>query len=174
MKAVLFLSMLFMSFSVVSLKGQDVNWMTFEEAINAQQLKPKKIFIDMYTDWCKWCKLMDKTTFEDPLIAEYINHNFYAVKFDAEFEGDIEYKGKTYELVKNSRQKPYHELAAYLARNRLSYPTMIFLNEKGEVIQPVPGYQDPKSFEVIMTFIGGDHYMEIPWGQYQANFESSY
>ena len=174
MKAFAFLISFFLSLGVFQLNAQEVEWMSFEEAIRAQEVKPKKIFIDMYTDWCKWCKLMDRTTFEDPLIAEYINHNFYAVKFDAEYEGDIQYKGETYELIGNGRQKPYHELAALLARNRLSYPTMIFLNEKGDVIQPVPGYQDSKSFEVIMTFIGGDHYMDIPWGQYQSNFESSY
>ena len=53
-----------------------VKWYSLEEAVALQKKKPKKIFIDMYTDWCGWCKRMDATTFTDPAVSAYLNENF--------------------------------------------------------------------------------------------------
>ena len=61
-----------------------INWMSFEEAIKLNETKPKKIFIDVFTDWCGWCTKMDQTTFVDKDVVAYMNENFYAVKFNAE------------------------------------------------------------------------------------------
>lgn len=155
------------------LEAQKIQWMSFEEAIEAQKENPKKIFVDLYTDWCGWCKRMDQTTFSNPTIADYINSKFYPVKFNAEQKDNITFKGETYKHVSGKR-RPYHELAAHLAKNRLSYPTIVFLNEKGEIIQPITGYQDPEHFEMIMTFYGDDHYKEVPWGQYRSTFKSRF
>ena len=66
--------------------AQAIEWMTFGEAIEAQRKNPKKIIIDVYTDWCGPCKLMDKKTFQNPDVAAYISKHFYAVKFNAEGE----------------------------------------------------------------------------------------
>ena len=60
-----------------------VNWLTFEQASALAKTKPKKMLIDVYTDWCGWCKKMDATTFANPKIAAYVNQYFYAVKFNS-------------------------------------------------------------------------------------------
>lgn len=65
-------------------KTETIKWMGFNEAIEACKKEPKMIFIDVFTDWCGWCKRMDATTFKNPVIAKYMNDKFYAVKFDAE------------------------------------------------------------------------------------------
>ena len=62
---------------------EGINWMTWDEANAANKVTPKKIFIDIYTDWCGWCKKMDKSTFQDASVIEALNKDFYAVKFDA-------------------------------------------------------------------------------------------
>jgi len=50
-----------------------INWMSFEEAYELNKTQPKKIFIDMWTYWCGWCKRMDATTFTNPVVVEYMN-----------------------------------------------------------------------------------------------------
>lgn len=152
--------------------AQEVQWMSFEEAIEAQKKVKKKIFVDLYTDWCGWCKRMDKTTMTDPFIVDYLNAEFYPVKFNAEQKADITFKGKVFTLKKRKGKRDYHELAAHISRNQLSYPTFIFLNEEAEVIQPIKGYQDANTFKTIMTYIGEDHFKKTPWNQYKKSYNS--
>jgi thioredoxin-related protein len=140
--------------------------MSFQDAVKAQKTEKRKIFVDLYTSWCSWCKRMDKTTFLDDQVIQYLNETYYPVKFNAEQKEDVVFNGKTYELVYRKGKRNYHELAAHIARNQLSYPTFIFLNENAEVIQPLKGYQDPKTFKTVMTYIGEDHYKKTPWSQY--------
>ena len=65
-----------------------IKWYTFEQAIKLCEKAPKKLMVDVYTDWCGWCKKMDAETFSNAEIAKYVNEHFYAVKFNA--EGDVE------------------------------------------------------------------------------------
>ena len=74
--------------------NEKVKWYTFEEAVDLSKNNPKKLFIDVYTDWCGWCKRMDQNTFTHPVIAKYLNENFYAVKFNAESTKPIDFTGK--------------------------------------------------------------------------------
>ena len=147
-----------------------VEWLTIEEAITLAQKEPKKIFIDVYTVWCGWCKTMDKNTFQNPTIAKYLNENYYSVKFDAEYKEDIVFNGKTYKFIKNGR-RGYHELAAELVRGRLSFPTTVFLDEEQRLIQPIPGYKDPEMFEQIISYFGEDMHKKMPWEKYQREFK---
>ena len=57
---------------------------------------PKKVFIDLYTSWCGWCKRMDATTFKQRAIVEYMNQKYYAVKFDAETRDTINFNGHSF------------------------------------------------------------------------------
>jgi len=108
-----------------------VEWMTLTEALKKQKEQPKKIFIDIYTEWCGWCKVMSKNTFSNKQIAAYINQYFYPVRFDAETTDTIEYLGKKY-VNKGVGRKPTHELAYVLTNNRPSYPTITYLDAKGK------------------------------------------
>ena len=67
--------------------AEKVQWMSFEEAVAKNKLEPKKIFVDVYTDWCGWCKKMDAGTFNNPVVAKYLNEKYYNVKLDAEGQG---------------------------------------------------------------------------------------
>ena len=158
-------------FAFLSLSNAQVEWLTWEEAIERQQTEPRKIVVDLYTDWCGWCKRMDKTTFSDPKLGAYINENFYPVKFNAESRDPVTFGGKEY-TFKRSGQRGYHELAAMLTRGNLSYPTTVFLNEDGSIIQPVPGYQTAPDFERIVTYFSEDHHRKTPWDTYQRGYRS--
>ncbi|NJK95139.1 MAG: DUF255 domain-containing protein [Bacteroidales bacterium] len=68
-----------------------VKWYTIEQVVELQKKEPKKILIDVYTDWCGWCKKMDAETFDHPIIAEYINKYYYPVKFNAESKEPVDF-----------------------------------------------------------------------------------
>ncbi len=171
----LFTFLLMATISLSSFAQEKVEWVKMSEALELAEKQQKKIFIDMYTDWCSWCKKMDAATFQKPDIAKYINEHFIPVKFNAEQRSEIEYQGQVFKYA-NYGRRGYHQLAAELSKSlgRLSYPTIIFLDEKQNVIQPIPGYQDPKSFEVIMHYMGEDHFRNKPFKAFSAGFKGNY
>ncbi len=146
-----------------------INWMTLDEALEKSKSDKRKIFVDVMTDWCGWCKKMDETTFTDPAVAQYLNEHFYAVKFNAEQTNDIVFQNKTYHF-KSSNGRGYHELAAEWLSNRLSFPTSVFLDENLNLIQPLPGYQDAQKLQAILNYFGTDSHRTTPWETYQKNF----
>ena len=149
--------------------AQEINWLSWEQAVTMSQSdeNPKKIFIDVYTDWCGWCKKMDKDTFQNPEVALYMNQNFYMVKLDGEGKEPIEFRGKTYKYVPSGR-RGYHELAAALLNGRLSYPTVVFMDEDLNLLSPVPGYQKPAPFLNIARYFGDNIYKEKDWQTYSG------
>lgn len=146
-----------------------VNWMTLEQALEKNKTEKRKIFVDVFTDWCGWCKRMDSTTFVDPAVARYLNEHYYPVKFNAEQQEDILFKDKTYHF-KRTGARGYHELAAEWLNNRLSYPTVVFLDENAALIQPVPNYQEPYKMETIINYFGSDSHRKTPWESFERNF----
>ena len=77
MKKILLFTVLLISFSI---NAQEVNWVSLEDAVELQKKNPKKIMIDMYTVWCGPCRMLDKNTFQNPDVANYINMYYYAPK----------------------------------------------------------------------------------------------
>ncbi|MDC6384464.1 DUF255 domain-containing protein [Flagellimonas taeanensis] len=156
--------LLLMGFQV---QAQDIKWISWDEAVQLSQTdaKPKKIFIDVYTDWCGWCKKMDKDTFQHPEVSKYMQDNFYMVKLDAEGKDPIEYQGKTFKFVPSGRNG-YHELAAALLQGKMSYPTVVFLDENRNMLSPVPGYQKVEPFMQIARYFGENIYKDKDWQTY--------
>lgn len=145
-----------------------IEWMTWEQAIKASEKNPKKIFVDVYTDWCGWCKRMDKSTFTDPKVASYINKHFYAVKFDAEQKEEIVYKGKTLKYMAAGR-RGVHELAYALLDGRLGYPAFVYLDENQDRITISPGYKTPEVIITELEFIAGEHYKTTSYEDFTKN-----
>lgn len=135
--------------------SNEVEWLSIEEVQKRMKKKPKKIVVDVYTDWCGWCKKMDKATFSTPEVSKQLTDKFYAVKFNAEQTENIIFNNKVYGY--NSRSKT-HDLAIELLNGRLGYPTVVYLNEKLEVIQSVPGYYEKGDYLKILDFISTEAY----------------
>lgn len=126
--------------------------------------EPRKIVIDVYTDWCGWCKKMDKSTFSDPEVARLVNKHFYAVKLDAEGKKPITLKGQTFNYKEEYRS---HELAAALLQGQMSYPTTVYLDESMNMLAPVPGYLDAKNFSTILRYFGENHHKSMNFQEYE-------
>lgn len=163
------LSLLLASLSMFAI-GQQVKWYTIEEAMDMTQKEPRKIVIDVYTNWCKWCKVMDTATFQHPVVASYLNEKFYPVKFNAEQREDVVFQGRTFKYVPGGRG--YHELAAVLLNNNLGYPSIVFLDEKGQMIQPMQGYIRAKQFDQIIKFLGENLYKTQKWEDFLTTYVS--
>jgi len=153
-------------------KESGVNWLTFEEAIELHKEEPKKLLIDLYTDWCGWCKVMDRETYSQEDISNYINKNFYPVKFNAEQKEIVIFNDHTFKFVPSGR-RGVHELAAALTNNQLSYPTTVFMDEKLRIIQPIAGYLKPKQMEPILIYIGDNHYTTTKWEDFKKSDKTS-
>ncbi|NJN25343.1 MAG: DUF255 domain-containing protein [Cyclobacteriaceae bacterium] len=158
--------------SVVAQEDSKVQWYSIEEVQELVKKEPRKIYIDMFTDWCGWCKVMDKKTFTDKDVAEQLNTNFYAVKFDAEGREEVKFKDQTFKFVAQG-SRGYHELAATLMQGKMSYPTSVFLDEKLNLISPLPGYYPPEKLDPILEFIGEDHYKTTDYEKFLSTKETT-
>jgi uncharacterized protein YyaL (SSP411 family) len=129
-----------------------IHWLTWEEMVKLNAQHPKKIFIDFYTSWCGWCKVMDRNTFDDEFVAQMMSKNFYCVKFDAERRDSIDFLDRKWGFIPGGRSG-YHELAAYFMRYQLSYPTMVVLTPDYKLIYEFKGYSSPPQFEPVISYV---------------------
>ncbi len=114
---------------------------------------------------------MDKATFQHPQIADYLNDKFYAVKFNAEDQSTINFKGADHNFKKAGR-RGYNELAYKFANGRMSYPTIAFLDENLDRIDSYPGFKQPNQFDALLNFIEKDHYKNSSLAEFQRGFKS--
>lgn len=134
-----------------------INWMSWEEALEASKSDKKKVFVDVFTDWCGWCKKMDASTFVDPEVVAYMNENFHAVKLNAEQVEDIQFGDKTFKFVTNGR-KGSHELAIELLNGRLAFPSFVLLNEDFARIRITPGFKQVPQLMSELTYAKDELY----------------
>jgi thioredoxin-related protein len=152
-KSLLFLLLTIIFTSQVTANGNEgqtkedkkINWLTIEEAQALGKKNPKKLFVDVYTDWCVWCKRMDQATFQDAEVVDYVNKNYYAVKLDAESKKMIKF---------NDTDLTEMELAR--AMRVSGYPTIVLLDETFTKIRPVPGFQKADAFKDMLMEWNGE------------------
>lgn len=156
-------------------KQTAVTWLTWEQAVEANKTKKKKIFVDVFTDWCGWCKVMDKNTFPDPEVAKILNEDFYAVKFNAEQTADVVFNNVTFKYIDGGGGRGVHQLAAALLNNQLSYPNFVFLDEEFKIIpvfpgyQSLPGYRKPQEFHIFLSYVSDEIYKKMGIEDFQKN-----
>ncbi len=154
-------------------EDEKVNWYSFEEAVELSMENPRKILVDIYTDWCGYCKRMDSETFGNPSVASFVNKNFYAVKLNSETTDTIRFKG--YEFVNEGEgRRSAHQLSIALLQGQMSYPSIVYLNEDLELLTAVPGFMTPGSIEPVLRFFGEDHYKTVTWEDFQQSFSGSF
>ncbi|TWO33307.1 DUF255 domain-containing protein [Seonamhaeicola sediminis] len=158
MKKILYI-MMFLVLVTTKSMAQEINWVTFNEALALQKTAPKKIMMDVYTNWCGPCKMLDRNTFHNKDVVDYVNKYYYAVKFNAEGNEEVSYDGKKFsnpnynpDLV--NRRNSAHELSRYFQVQ--AYPTIVFIDEKGKLIFPLRGYKTPIQLELYLKMFKND------------------
>ena len=159
--------------------SQAINWISFEKAIEYQKSNPKNIIMDVYTNWCGPCKLLDKNTFQNKAIAQYINEHYYAVKFNAEGNDivnfmDRKFKNINYDKNKAQTRNSSHQFTQFLGVN--AYPTTLFFDRNMNLITPIRGYLLPKQIEIYLQLFKDDSYKKIKtqedFDMFLKNFKS--
>lgn len=154
---------------VAAIDTNEIKWVSIDEVQQLMKKEPRKVYIDVYTQWCGWCKVMDKKTFTNKDVIKYINTYFYAVKLDAERTDSIHFMGNTYGLEGRTNQ-----FAVSLLRGQLSYPTTVIMEENFQNPQIIPGYQEVGNMEQILKYLGGNIYKTTPWEEYTKTFKGSW
>lgn len=134
-------------------------WTSIEQAVSQASQENKKILVDVYTDWCGYCKKMKAETYTTNRVQTAIGDNFYAVKINAESGEMITYGGE---------QMSMQEFAMNLGVT--SFPTTIFLTPSGEPLGFQPGFIDSETFERLLVYVGDDIYeQDIPFNEFKLD-----
>jgi len=171
-KFITVLTVLIIAINGFSQNTGEIKWYTFEEALELNAQNPKLIFIDVYTEWCGWCKKMDAATFKEPYIAKYMNDKYYCVKLDAEGKEPINYMGKEYTNPNPDGRRSTHQIAALLLQNKMSYPSYVFMNEQSKVLTVVKGFITDDKFDPIIHWFGERAFLTQKFPDYSATFKS--
>ncbi|HSM64404.1 MAG TPA: thioredoxin fold domain-containing protein [Gillisia sp.] len=167
-------------FTLSGIQAQEIKWMSMNEALAAQEKNPKKILMDAYTTWCGPCKMMDKNTFTNKDVINYVNKHFYPVKFDAEgteevFYNDFNYTNPNHDPNRKGRNSQ-HFLANALKIS--GYPSLVFFDEESNVIAPIVGYRTPEQLEIFLKMIAKNDYKKLTsadaWGKYEKEFKGTF
>jgi thioredoxin-related protein len=150
---------------------EKTKWLSLDEAAQQLQKEKRPVLIDLYTDWCGWCKVMDKRTYANKQVSAYLAQKFYPVKIDAEGKNQIKWNSKVYRFNEQYRT---NDFALYLTGGNLSYPTTVIIPANGDQPQAIPGFLGPKDFEVVVKYFGEGYYGKLPFSDYQKSFKSTW
>ena len=145
----------------------EIHWLTIDELQTKMAANPKKVFIDVYTDWCGWCKRMEATTFKNPILIKYMNNNFYCLRLDAERKDEFMFNGKSYHFEPQYRANTF---AVELMGGKMSYPTTVLMLENFQNPQPIPGYHGVSEMEMFLTYFGDNIYKHKSWDEFSKTY----
>lgn len=131
---------------------------SFEDVLKKASAENKRVVVDVYTDWCGWCKKMDAEAYSNKEVKKLLEENFVLYKLDAEGKNKVTYNGKQY---------TEEELSYYF--EVFSFPTTIFLEPDGKLItfsydnypmKNVPGYIKTEEFKKLLLYFKDGKYKD--------------
>ncbi len=181
LKRVLFLialSLTLFSFGFIQKPGggetKGIKWMNFNEAVKLNKAHPKKLFVDIYTSWCGWCKKMDADTYTDPTVIDYINKNFYAVRLDAETRDTFYFNDHTFvNAYPAGTRGAVNELASSMLDGKLAYPTTVYFDEKFNRLTYVQSYLSKADLMPVLKYFGEDKYKTMSFDDYKKSLTAT-
>lgn len=150
----------------------EIKWYTLEEAQKLSDVNPRMIFLDITTSWCGWCKVMDANTFKNPVIAKYMNNNFYCVRFDAETHDTVTFNGQKFANRGPVGQRSANDFAITVLQGRLSYPSFAFITKDRMNFTIMQGYMEPAKFEPYLHFYAEEKNKTMSWDDFLKQFKS--
>ncbi|MEO8720540.1 MAG: DUF255 domain-containing protein [Ginsengibacter sp.] len=173
-KVVLTLFICLFVFTFAKVKPTDkgkINWLTIDQVAVKMKSEPKPVIIDLYTNWCYWCKVMDKKTYTNSKVVSYINQHFYAVKLNAETRDVVKWNNKDFDY---NPENKVNSFALYVTQGQLAFPNTVIFPEIEKGPAAVPGFMEPKEIEVILKYFGEGTYKTQNFNDYSANFTTTW
>lgn len=150
---------------------QKIQWISIEDAAVKAKSYPKPIIIDLYANWCYWCKVMDKKTYNNSKVVEYINDHFYPVKLDAESKETVQWRDQQFDF---NKQVNLNDFTLYVTNGDLSFPTTVIYPSPSEAPATVPGFMSPDEIEPILKYFGEGNYKKQTFQEFLKTFKRTW
>jgi len=154
-------------------KAEEVKWLNFDQAVKLNQTKPRKVFIDVYTSWCGWCKKMDASTYTDSNVIAYLNKYFYCVRLDAETSDTFHFDNHLFTNPHPHQRGYTNELASSLLDGKLGYPTTVYMDEKFGRLTYLQSYATPQDLMPILKYFAMDKYKTMKYEDFKKSEQGS-
>lgn len=165
MKHALITALVFLGLGLASAQAQ-VQWSTIQQAAKTD-IGSRLYFVDFYTDWCGYCKKMDRDTFNNSLVSQILNRYYHPVKFNAETTETVAWAGRTYAPAPRNSKGRTHELA----RGLRGYPSFVIYQPDGTPLYIISGYKSADELIVILWYFASGDYRKQPFDKYRRNFK---
>ena len=151
--------------------GHKLNWISIGTLKEKMQSNPRPVLIDLYTNWCYWCKVMDKKTYSNEKVIAYINDHFYAVKVDAETKDSIAWGNRVF---KYNESYKINDFAMFLTSGQPGFPTTsIFTDEKTDPAS-LEGFLEPRDLEPVLKYFGEGFSKSESFQAFNASFKATW
>ena len=140
---------------------QPMRWREFGPGLAEAKSTGKTMMVDVYTDWCGWCKRMDRDTFAKPEVQRYLEKSFVPVRMNAEANTSVHYQGEDY---------TYRDLATGFRIT--GYPATLFLGSDGKHLATAPGYMGASDFLTVLRYFGDGHFKKQTFQEYRDDLEA--
>lgn len=124
-----------------------VSWLAFDAAADKAKKENKHMIVDVYTTWCGWCKVMDRQTYADPKVADYLNENFVLAKVNGESSAELHWEGKVI------TERMFARTVGVTG-----FPTTYFLKPDAHIIGGAPGFIPPENFLIYAKYVSTKWY----------------
>jgi len=141
------------------LPAETIAWRpTIEVAVEEAARAGKPILIDVYADWCPWCRRIQQEVYTDSTLAAYVNARFIPVRLNGEIQSDtLRFRGYVISSA---------ELARALGVE--GYPTTAFLDAESEFLTRLPGFSPPDTYLPILEYLGSEAYIHQSFQDFLA------
>lgn len=158
-----------------------LEWHKLDAGLHSAQTQDKHIMVDVYTDWCGWCKKLDKETYSDPAVRQVLAESYVSVKLKGDSDAPLNVKGQPakengktmMQLVPTDQPVTTERQLTRGAFRVTGFPTILFLASDGKLITSLPGYKDAETFKNILNFIKDDLYEVMTYQDYLKSLENA-